>query len=318
MKNKARILGLITAIIVCWSVIARVNHLPTAGFGLVLSLGLLFPIYLIINIVSLIKDNKYDNSIIYLGIFFLIYSIGFLFTMMYWPLGWIIYRFGFAFVIISLFVTYFINNSKIVEDKKLSIIFLVFSIIVISLIYAASYRGVPRNIIDGFEIANKNAITSKEILIQQRDFYVTRLDSTSQTIKEIDNKAMQTIDVIENIKKKLALTANDNKEIENYNQIKDKGSFDITNLIMLKQDEGAKLKTAIDNFREYLVSMKLDESIKMKILRLLNTEPRHIEFGFQTWQEANFRNFPVISAIATLTSIQVNILASELIAIQKK
>jgi hypothetical protein len=123
---------------------------------------------------------------------------------------------------------------------------------------------------------------------------------------------------IESIKLELAKMANDNQDINDYNQIKFKENIDITDQILFVRGYGKQLKQLLEAFQHKLVNLNISEGSKNQIYKLLNTDATPMIDGkTMSWESEKFEHFPVVSAIATLSSIQVNVLASECIVIQK-
>lgn len=134
MKNRGKVLGFSIAVLTTLSVFFKLFHLTGASLIIVISLGMLFPIYLIINIVSMIKDSKFSIEIIILGIFFLIFTIGLLFIIQHWYLGELIYGFGFILLLLTLFIFLFLESKKKNNEVKIPVLLLVLFIIFIDII----------------------------------------------------------------------------------------------------------------------------------------------------------------------------------------
>lgn len=319
MKTEAKILGLIAAILLCLSVVAKIEHLKGASLGLIISLGLLFPIYLILNVINLVKSKRYSLSIVPLGISFVVFTIGFLFLIMHWAGGVLEFQLGFVASIISLFVVYLTERGKAAEERRFPFLFIVLSIVSVSMIYLGSFREVSCSLLNGFVTANESSTQTKETLIQITEYSVSRLDSASENIKAIHDTAIKTINSIEEFKQELAKRANDNELVESYSSIRQKGNSEITNQLFLAERKGAELKVLMDNFCAQLVRLNLDDATKNRVRRQLNTnDPPPYDGNMQTWEEGKFENVPVMAAIATLSGIQVDILASELLVLQRK
>ncbi len=84
--------------------------------------------------------------------------------------------------------------------------------------------------------------------------------------------------------------------------------------ILIANGKGRLIKKSLDNFRMNLIGLNLDDSLRLIICKQLNTsDPIPIEGQPNTWESMNFEQMPVISVIATLTSIQVKVLTSEFV-----
>jgi len=318
MKTEAKILGLIAAILLCLSVVAKIEHLKGASLGLIVALGLLFPIFLILNIINLVKSKTNSLSFILLGLSFLLFTAGFLFLVMHWPGGVLVFQVGFVASVISLFIAYLTECGKATEEQRFPFLFIVLSIVSVSLIYLGSFRAVSHSLLDGFVTANESSTQTKETLIQITEYSVSRLDSAPENIKAIHDSAIKTINSIEEFKQELAKRANNNELVDSYRSIRQKGNSEITNQLFLAEKKGAELKVLMDNFCAQLVRLNLDEATKNRVRRQLNTnDTPPFDGSMQTWEESKFENVPAMAAIATLSGIQVDILASELLVLQQ-
>jgi gliding motility-associated protein GldM len=76
--------------------------------------------------------------------------------------------------------------------------------------------------------------------------------------------------------------------------------------------DGARLKSEIDTYREYISSMVTDESIKNIIENNLSTElSENARENKQTWEESMFFQMPVAAAVTLLTKLQSDIRYAE-------
>lgn len=306
MKEKFKILGLIVAIIVVISTFLKLYHLPGAAFGLVITLGGMFPLYLIFNKASLTSLNlNIKNAFFAYSIS--IYALGFLFILLHWPSGNMIFGLGFVLSLISILLIYISKNIV------LSRIFLIVIIVFVCIIYLASFRGVSKNVIDGFTLSNENNETLKKVLVE-----LTNEIDTTKNNKEIDNKADELINYIEQIKQSIAIRANENEGVTNYENIRYKENFDISTEVMIIQGKAKELKIKIDEYKSFLLDFEKNEQSISKIYQLLNTQdPAPHDGILRTWESYTFEHYPVISVINTLTNLQVNIKIAELITNNK-
>jgi gliding motility-associated protein GldM len=78
------------------------------------------------------------------------------------------------------------------------------------------------------------------------------------------------------------------------------------------KNDGARLKSEIDDFREWISSMVTDLSIKNIIENNLSTEPSdNARENHQTWEESMFFQMPVAAAVTLLTKLQSDIRYAE-------
>jgi gliding motility-associated protein GldM len=78
------------------------------------------------------------------------------------------------------------------------------------------------------------------------------------------------------------------------------------------KNDAKKLKSAIDNYREYVTSLVADPSIKSIIESNLSTEPsRRAKENKQTWEESMFWQMPVAASVTLLTKLQNDVRYAE-------
>ncbi len=315
MGNKAKILGLITALIVITSAILKINHIPGANICLMLSLGILFPIYFIINIVNVCKNSNLKIPIAILSYFFLIFAIGFIFLIMHLPGGVLIFKLGFSLTVIMLIILFILNF----KSGKIPSLVIALFIILMGMTYFSSFRSVSRDIINCFERTNENYTSTKTILSRQNDSLVAHFDSTAINLIEIHKATNDLIASVEDIKQELAKKASNNQIITDYSSVIHKENYDITNDVMLNQRQAFRLKESLNNYCKKLISTNADENTIEQIRMLLDTKDNRTENGeIENWETSQFNYTPVISAISTLTYIQVNVLISESLVLKNK
>lgn len=320
MKDRAKILGFIAAIIMALSAFAKVNHMKGASLGLIIALGLLFPIYLIINIVKSDKEKKRFVPTLLLGGSILVYTTGMLFVIMHWTNGLEMANVGFILSLISLCAIYFLGVGKDSESRYFSAFFVVTSIVAVSLIYVSAFRGISGNLIEGFGIANTNATATKNMLAQINANRVSSMDSTNDSILDIHKEAEELVGYIENLKMEIAVAANNNEAVEDYNNILYKSNTNIAQHLLFDQNRGEDLKQQIEKYSSKFATLNLDDKTKLIIIRRLTTQdsPPLEDGTFQTWLSSKFEGQPVMSAILVLSSLQVDVLACEMLALQGK
>lgn len=314
MGNKAKILGIISALIVIACAILKINHIPGANIGLILSLGLIFPVYFIINIVNVCKNSNLKIPIAILGYLFLIFTTGFVFMIMHWPGGILLFKIGFSLTVIMLIVLFILNF----KSGKISTLFIILFILLMGMIHFSLFRSVSRNIIHGFEQTNENYTATKTILTCQNDSLVARLDSSAIHLIEIHKATNRLIASIEDIKQELAKKASHNQAISDYSKIINKENYDITNEVMLNRNTALHVKKLLNDYCEKLILTNPDKNTVEQIKLLLNTNDCRTKDGeLENWETSQFNYAPVISAISTLTCLQVNVLISESLLLKK-
>ncbi|MBK7667707.1 MAG: hypothetical protein IPJ32_10425 [Sphingobacteriaceae bacterium] len=95
------------------------------------------------------------------------------------------------------------------------------------------------------------------------------------------------------------------------NDIIRKDNYDIVNALLLNgqgTNNATALKTAIDNYKSTVLKVATqNEKLSTKINGLLNTNSVGEGETLKTWEEANFRNNMLISALSRLSDIEKNI-----------
>jgi len=76
---------------------------------------------------------------------------------------------------------------------------------------------------------------------------------------------------------------------------------------------GMKLRTAIDAYREYVVTYISDTAKRKAVEQLLSTKVRNPKgtVGPVSWEQINFENMPVIASVTFLTHLQTNLRQAE-------
>lgn len=311
MKKITEVYGIILALIIAYSSIAKVMHYPGGALGLVFGIGVLLMPYIVLVIISIYKEYKISIPVlVFSGFPFLIYALGFLFITLHWPGGEFLALVGLLLFLVALFIIAFVEIIK-KNDKKISLTIISFSIILVSLIYVASHRTSTKAAINGYV----NSIEKMELL---REFYKDRneqllaeIGSKGDTLLRFHDATKFIIKYIDDVKRELILKAGGQND--NLDEIKAKEDITITNQVMFGENKALMIKNYIIAFKNTAYTLLNDNNFeKFTETQLLNTEMLPVMNGeVITWEESQFMNVPVIVAISNLENIKSGIVLCE-------
>ena len=90
-----------------------------------------------------------------------------------------------------------------------------------------------------------------------------------------------------------------------YRNLKNREDLEAATYVMLTARNGAKLHTAINEYRDFMIEQTDNQAQKDMITNSLSTEiPMENNLLNKNWQEYHFENMPAIAAITLLTKIQ--------------
>ncbi len=129
---------------------------------------------------------------------------------------------------------------------------------------------------------------------------------------DLKEKSDSIYNYVENLKKDIVFTADG--EDADLDSIINQENLEATNFIMLapSENQGLHLRKAIDQYRDYLLSITGEEPQSL-IKNILNTNvssKRALSEG-RTWEQQMFENMPVAAAVTMLTKIQNDIRNAE-------
>ena len=312
MKSKASILGIIAALFIVFSTLLKINHWP-GGISLqFLSLGILFTIFVIINTIVNLKYPKYNVLLAVGGFSLALFIVGFIFKQLHWPYASLILTTSFFLLIAILFVLFSLDYGREDEKKKKYSFILILSIVLVTMVYQASFTGIAKNVIDGYTQSYINSNVTKESLLRLNENIINNKEEVSNEILEFHESTIKLLEEIEEIEKEVASAASDGIPIDDYTLILRKDNYDITTEILIIQNKATQIKNMLGEYRSEISKLDIDPSNEKQILILLQTrDVNDPDFGYKTWESLNFEFLPAISAIATLTAIQANILLAE-------
>jgi hypothetical protein len=307
MKKFKEIFGLILALILSYSAIAKANHYPGGGFGLVVSLGILMFPYLVIVGIDLYR--KYGTNLTFLiltGLSTIIYSVGFLFFILHWPGGFLFSFFGLVFLLLTLFISSIIELFKKEEKRNLSITIMTFMIISVSLIFVSSQRTVTKNVLTGYIQTNDKLLLIEDKLKNDNLQGYAEVGDTLMQFRKVNDDLISFID---DIKKELIIKVNGSSESFEISAIKSKDNIDIPNQVMFAEQKARYLRLSIDKYKSIAFSLLPSETFKsVTEVQVLNTQdPAPIDGDLISWESSQFENLPIVAVINNLTSIQLGI-----------
>lgn len=102
--------------------------------------------------------------------------------------------------------------------------------------------------------------------------------------------------------------------------IQNRDNLESASYVMLSgaKPRGARLRTTIDSYREYISSLMTDSIKRSSIEKALSTDAvlRKGTLGKQSWEESKFDNQPVVAAVTLLTKLQNDVKYAEGEALQ--
>ena len=103
----------------------------------------------------------------------------------------------------------------------------------------------------------------------------------------------------------------------NSRQIIHKGSMNRPSEIMILNGKAGELKKKIDNYRDFLINITFDVSVKHTLEEILNTYDTVLKTGIaHTWESHNFERLPLIAVITNLSRLQNNVRNAEAYIVQ--
>ncbi len=137
--------------------------------------------------------------------------------------------------------------------------------------------------------------------------------------EEVHQKSLQLFQEIQDLKVKIVLNGEEENpavtdSVITPELIEDLGNTNVSSRVMVADGKGASygLREKINELREYLIGVAAkDTAIANSIKSILNTDDPVENKGDKKWETANFLGVPLISAIAILSKMQLDILNCE-------
>ncbi len=130
---------------------------------------------------------------------------------------------------------------------------------------------------------------------------------------EVKSKSQALVDTIQYFKVKLVSTADNTPDADPTALVK-KDDTNVGGQIMMLEGNGLVVKTAIEQYRDFLIKMYPDtvsEATTDALRKTLNTDEVEGKDGLVSWEEANFEHIPLAAVVALMSKMQSDIRNAE-------
>jgi len=204
-----------------------------------------------------------------------------------------------------------VNSPNSPRQKMINLMYLVF--------IGMLALNVSTEVLDGFELVEASLLRSVKSASQRNDRVFDDLANSYKTNPEKTrvwyekgNQVKERSDSLFNYAQELKNRIVIKSDGKNGNPEKLKHPDDLTAAyeVMFEhgKNDGARLKSQIDSYREYIAELVTNPSIKNIIESNLSTEPSaKAKENKQTWEESMFYQMPVAASVTLLTKLQNDI-----------
>ncbi|MCL1934522.1 MAG: gliding motility protein GldM [Candidatus Azobacteroides sp.] len=182
---------------------------------------------------------------------------------------------------------------------------------------------VSTEVLDGFELVEESLLRSVKSTTQRNErifddlnsYYKANEEKTRvwyEKGKQVKDRTDSLYNYAQDLKNRIVIKS-DGKDGDP-EQLKHPDDLNAAYEVMFerKKNDGARLKSQIDSYREYVATLVTNPSIKNIIENNLSTEPSaKAKENKQTWEESMFWQMPVAAAVTLLTKIQNDIRYAE-------
>ncbi|MDR0686344.1 MAG: gliding motility protein GldM [Dysgonamonadaceae bacterium] len=207
------------------------------------------------------------------------------------------------------------NNPNSPRQKMINLMYLVF--------IGMLALNVSTEVLDGFKLVESGLLRTvsssssrNERIFEDLDAYHLQNPEKTQIwydrAQQVKAKSDSLYNYTQNLKYRI-VQKSDGKNGDPEN-LKHPDDLNASYEVMFEQGkiDGARLKTEINAYREYISSMVVDKSIKNIIENNLSTElSDNARENKQTWEESMFFQMPVAAAVTLLTKLQSDIRYAE-------
>ena len=208
-----------------------------------------------------------------------------------------------------------VNSPNSPRQKMINLMYLVF--------IGMLALNVSTEVLDGFKLVEDSLLRSvkssnernEQIFADLEDYYKENKEKTEEWYKkgtQVRDRTEALYNYTQDLKNRIVIKADGkNGDPEN---LKHPDDLNAAYEIMFERgkNDGAKLKSEIDSYREYIASLVTNPSIKNIIESNLSTEPSaKAKENKQSWEESMFWQMPVAAAVTLLTKIQNDIRYAE-------
>lgn len=204
-----------------------------------------------------------------------------------------------------------VNSPNSPRQKMINLMYLVF--------IAMLALNVPIEVLNGFGVVDQRLGDSSQLMDERNKLIMDELSdyrkanpekaevwyTRGMRVREMSDSLTR---YVGDLKQQMVRHADGSRA--NINSIRNKDDMEAASVVMLSpiKGEGKKLRGAINNYREHLLSLVADPSRSALINRYLSTEG---PTGGSSWEASLFEQMPLAAAITLLTKIENDILLSE-------
>ena len=207
-----------------------------------------------------------------------------------------------------------VNSPNSPRQKMINLMYLVF--------IGMLALNVSTEVLEGFELVEESLLRSVEVATQRnkqifsdlQDSYTANPDKTQEWYDKgslVKQESDTLFNYIQEIKLRIAKkTDGKNGDPEHIKRPDDlNAAYDV---MFDKKKEADKLKSALNDYRQFITPMVNDPSIQNIVENNLSTEPSATaKANKQTWEESMFWQMPVAAVITLLTKMQKDIRDAE-------
>jgi len=182
---------------------------------------------------------------------------------------------------------------------------------------------VSTEVLDGFELVEESLLRSAKSATQRndkvfedlRDYNIANEEKTREWYgkgEQVKARSDSLYNYMQDLKTRIVIKA-DGKDGDP-EHLKRPDNLNAAFEVMFERgkNDGAKLKSQIDSYREYIATLVTNPSIKNIIESNLSTEPTpKAKQNKQTWEESMFMRMPLAAAITLLTKLQNDVRYAE-------
>ena len=208
-----------------------------------------------------------------------------------------------------------VNSPNSPRQKMINLMYLVF--------IGMLALNVSTEVLDGFELVEESLLRSVKSSTQRndrifadlKDYLAANPEKTQEWYdkgKQVKERTDSLFNYTQDLKTRI-VRKTDGKDGDP-EKLKHPDDLNAAYEIMFERgkNDGAKLKSEIDNYRGYITSLVNNPSIKNIIENNLSTEPSaKAKENKQTWEESMFFQMPVAAAVTLLTKLQNDIRYAE-------
>jgi len=208
-----------------------------------------------------------------------------------------------------------VNSPNSPRQKMINLMYLVF--------IGMLALNVSTEVLDGFALVEESLLRSVKSATQRNDrifndlndYYIANEEKTREWYekgKQVKARTDSLYNYAQDLKNRIVIKS-DGKN-GNPENLKHPDDLNAAYEVMFERgkNDGAKLKSQIDSYREYIATLVNNPSIKNIIESNLSTEPSdRAKENKQNWEESMFWQMPVAAAVTLLTKIQNDIRYAE-------